>query len=180
MLPAGSSGGSGVLQPSYSLSLQEQQALASGQLPSLGGQQLAYVEIGSAGGLPIIQPQFAAVAMQPAVSQPSSQPSSGQQQSQQRGPAASRASKPRPKRPYKPPHQVAQERKLKDEANVSYGGMDKDGCIGGLALQTSVLHGMHNAAATGRNAYMHYLLTVCVLCCLLLLLCSISGLHSAA
>ncbi|EFN55658.1 hypothetical protein CHLNCDRAFT_133863 [Chlorella variabilis] len=59
------------------------------------------------------------MAMQQQASQPSPQPSAGQQMSQpsqQRGSAA-RAAKPRPKRPYKPPHQVAQERKLKDEAN---------------------------------------------------------------
>ena len=154
-LSGGSSGGSG-LPGSYTLSLQEQQALASGQLPSLGGQQLTYVEVGTAGGLPIIAPQFAPMAMQQQASQPSPQPSAGQQMSQpsqQRGSAA-RAAKPRPKRPYKPPHQVAQERKLKDEANVSrWAGHDAGQLTAGHAAACNSAGMRAGAAAAAIHGY---------------------------
>lgn len=133
-LTTGSSGGSGGVQPagsSYVMSLQDQQALSSGQLPSIGGQHVTYVEVGSAGGLPIMVPQQYA---QPQLSAGLGQPQPSQQMSQQfsqgaaasggqpaaAGAGAAAASKPRQrsKRPYKPPTVVAAERKQKNEANV--------------------------------------------------------------
>jgi hypothetical protein len=131
-LTPGSSGGSSGLQPagsSFVMSLQDQQALSSGQLPGLGGQQVTYVEVGSAGGLPIMVPQQYAPPQgsaglgQPQPSQQLSQQlsqgtalSGGQAAGVGGGAAASKA-RQRPKRPYKPPNVVAAERKLKDEAN---------------------------------------------------------------
>ena len=114
------------------------------------------MEVGTAGGLPIIAPQFAPMAMQQQASQPSPQPSAGQQMSQpsqQRGSAA-RAAKPRPKRPYKPPHQVAQERKLKDEANVSrWAGHDAGQLTAGHAAACNSAGMRAGAAAAAIHGY---------------------------